>query len=825
MSEGNKSSIRQLRKEPKIRDFKSPIEALFGEDFNLGLFLHIARRNLIWLILIIVSLFSLTTLFLRYQVSQYQATSTLLLKESNSPNLIDIEDLLESNTDQAIQQEVEIIKSSRFLIRALQELPLDWVLYNQGNVLARQYYRDEPFEVETRLMDSTFVNVEVNLIVQDEARYKLQYSWAGQSVSEQGTFGRWTSTPHFGIKIDLGQVPFEELTALNLYFVFRDPVEARRQIAKSITIGLANYEANKLALSFRDESERKAMDIVNSVATAIVDYEYAVKSQSAGKVITFLDSQIDTLRQELFASENRLRQFKEENKLINPVVEEEYLRGQYVTLEERNLELSLENTTLDWLESYIEDTLNSITTILPPKSEFIDFTPYVTALSDLQEERRVLLASVLPSDPRVLLLDVQIDKVKDDFREGLYNAREKLDINQSYLDQQIEKNDILFAQLPEKEAEYVRLTRLNEIREKFYLLLLEKRAEFEIARAGLVSDYVLLENAYTAELISTSKTYLQFAAVALGLMIGISLIVFKYMFHNTITSLRDLEKYCTADILGVVPRVPLVLNSPQLVISNSPKSLVSEAFRSLRTNLDFLVGGAEVPKIAITSTVSGEGKTFIIANLGLVLTLLGKKVVVVDFDMRKPKLHKTFGKTNELGSSTILIGKDSIEKCLTPTDYPNLWMVPSGPIPPNPSELMASEAAKQMLTELQEKFDVVLVDTPPVGLVADALEVLDFVDVPIYVVRANYSHRSFIKNINGIQSDGRIKNLSLILNDAGMSGASYGAGGYGLGYGHGYGYGYGYGYRYGRGGRYGYYYDQESSTLPSFWQRVKAMFS
>jgi len=659
--------------------FRSPIEALFGDDFNLGLFLYILRINLIWIVILAVGCFMAITLFyLRYQVPMFQADSTLLLKTVESPNLIDIDKLLKRDNTEVIYQEIELMRSSRFIRWATRSLPLDVSVYNKGNVLVGTFYRNEPFQITQEVLDSAILDKLIYIRDITETKYKIAYSVNGKEQVFNQVFGQSFHTPHLNINVSLLQPDWKSLQDGNYYFVINDRDRLSRDIASNITIALSNYDANKLVVSFRSDHQAMATDITNAMSNAIIANDYKVKAESASQVIAFLDQQIDTLKRELFQQENALREFKEENKLTNPVAEEEYLRSQYLSLEDRRLELSLEETTLNWLEAYLQDTSYNLATIFPPSSEFIDFSAYVNTIQQLQQERANLLVSVKKRDPRVKLKDDQIGQVSDDFRKGLTSARTKLAISQQYIDDLLGFNDGKFDQLPSKEAEFVRLTRLNEIKEKFYLLLLERRSEFEIAKAGLVSDYVLLERAVGATLVSTQHGIIQLAAVIFGLFLGFGLVLFRYMFHNTITSLRDLEKYTNADILGVVPRYPESLEQPRLVITNNPKSLISESFRSLRTNLEFFRQGKASPTLAITSTISGEGKTFIISNLGLVQSLLGKKVVVIDFDLRKPKLHRAFNLTNKSGISTILIGANTVEECVEHTDHEGLDVIPSG---------------------------------------------------------------------------------------------------------------------------------------------------
>ena len=251
-----------------------------------------------------------------------------------------------------------------------------------------------------------------------------------------------------------------------------------------------------------------------------------------------------------------------------------------------------------------------------------------------------------------------------------------------------------------------------------------------------------------------------------GLLLSIVFVLVRYLLHNKITSQQELERLSSAFVLGTIPYYFKEKKADsRLVVINQLKSEISEAFRSIRTNLEFLNGHDRKPIIAITSTVSGEGKTFVAANLGGIISLLHNRVVLIDLDMRKPRFHEVFEDTDpSKGLSTILIRKYEVEECIHKTNLENLDYIPAGPIPPNPSELILSGQFEELMKYLENKYDVIIIDTPPVGLVTDGIHALKIASIPIYVVRADFSKKSFLKNINRLVKVHKLKNLTLILN-------------------------------------------------------------
>jgi tyrosine-protein kinase Etk/Wzc len=291
--------------------------------------------------------------------------------------------------------------------------------------------------------------------------------------------------------------------------------------------------------------------------------------------------------------------------------------------------------------------------------------------------------------------------------------------------------------------------------------------ELEVAKAGTVTNFVVLSPAsFPHEPVEPQKTLILGIGLITGILLSILFITIKYFLHNKITSHKELERLITVPILGMIPYYNKEkLNVSQLVVDKNPKSAISESIRSIRTNMDFLITNKIKRVISITSTVSGEGKTFIAVNIGAVLALSKSKVVVVDLDMRKPKVHLAFGRQKgEVGVSTILIDKHSITKALNKTNLDNLFYTTAGSTPPNPSELILSDQFEQFISELKKEFDVIILDTPPVGVVTDGILVMKHADLPIYVVRADYSKKAYLKSINRLSLNNKFKNLTAILN-------------------------------------------------------------
>jgi capsular exopolysaccharide synthesis family protein len=414
------------------------------------------------------------------------------------------------------------------------------------------------------------------------------------------------------------------------------------------------------------------------------------------------------------------------------------------------------------------------------------------SIQKLLREKEDLLYAVTPSSENIKQVNYQIENQKRLLLETLDAVRMKYRTKYKSLLERTSDYKSRMVKSPEDEVEFSRLNRLYSISEKYYTLLLEKKTEFSISKAGYVSKNIILEKATgLGTLVSPNRKNALLIAFLAALLLSLALVFIRYLFHDKIYSLNDIARYSTGNVglLGVIPKYENDIPVSQLIVDKNPKALISEAFRTLRTNLGFLDSRPGTKVVSITSTISGEGKTFVAINIAGVLAFTGKNVVIIDLDMRKPKIHKGFGVSNNIGMSTILTGNTPIEDCFMNSPMDNLKFITAGPSPPNPSELILSAKLDEILEYLKTKFDYIVIDNAPVGLVTDGIATIQRADYPIYVFRAGYSRKMFTQILDRLKNESNVKNLSVVLNDVDVSRRIYS---YNYGYGYGYGYGTGY---------------------------------
>ncbi|HRB54486.1 MAG TPA: polysaccharide biosynthesis tyrosine autokinase [Bacteroidia bacterium] len=362
-------------------------------------------------------------------------------------------------------------------------------------------------------------------------------------------------------------------------------------------------------------------------------------------------------------------------------------------------------------------------------------------------------------------------------------------ITRQEINSQLNKTNSKLRELPKAEKELTNIQRQALITEQLYTYLLQKRAETAIILASTISDSKVVDNART--MISPVKpvkgiTYT--IAVLLGLFIPATFVYFKEILDDRIKNRKILERNSPIPVLGIVS---LTSNENNVVVNLRPHSQVTEAFRSIRSNLQYFHGAQTNNIILITSSISSEGKSFCAINLAAILASGGKKVVMIGCDLRKPQQPANFKLSSSTGLSNYLIGTASIDEIIQHSPEMGLDLILSGPKPPNPSEILLNEKMGQLITLLKSKYDYVIIDSPPIGLISDGLELTKYADVTIYLVRQNVTRKLHLDFINKIYLEGKMKNLCIIFNGVKLGGTVYG---YGYGYGYAYGYGYGYGY-------------------------------
>lgn len=767
----------------------------FNDTFDISKLMHIIKKSVVYYILIGCVGFFLVMMYLRYTPLQYESDAIIQInEEQRNAELLKIENIY---GNVSLSNLTELIRSREFLKRTLVELNLYTSYYLEGKFLTSELYKKSPFFVEVENFPSNMYNTKI-YVTYDE---KDDIITLQPENANKVTITRNIWNNFFGGKMYLNVTNIEMLKEQlspehgnRLFFmIFNDNGAFQHHITDNFFVWIYNYNANMIALKYVSSVPEKTADIVNHVSEDFLGYNIEKKQEHAQNVLAFIEEQLTIVYEGLNQAEKQLQEFKRKNKISETnnatsfLLPSSFNNNDYERQKKQLNVLSQMNQKITSDENV--NTMELMTLMSGAQSSESMIMNFLNGINQLQKERERLLLNVTQDNHNVRIIDNQIAEQKRMLQEFITITNERLK-TQIESAQKIESEPESTSSFEQNEIEFVRLQRVYSVHKNFYDQLVSKRAEYLISKAGHVTNNVILQKADIPRYqIAPIKSKVFAIAIILVLIMIFILTLIRYLLYNNIMNMSDIARFTKVPISGVIPNSTQTNKINRFVVENKPNSIITEAFRTLRSNLEFMVKDPNSKKIvAITSTISGEGKTFIAINLGGVIALSGKRVVLIDLDLRRPKIHLTFKSSNKQGLSTILIGKDSYKDCLIKTEFDNFDVITSGPPPPNPAELANSENFDMLIAELKNEYDVIIIDTPPLGIVSDAIFSFKRADLPIYVTRANYSKRNFINNINYVSEQKKIVNASIVLNAAEIVSSKYGYGYKGYGYGYGYGY-------------------------------------
>tara|TARA_R110002020_G_scaffold417571_1_gene626723 strand:- start:25207 stop:27603 length:2397 start_codon:yes stop_codon:yes gene_type:complete len=785
------------------------------DDMNIREELEKYLRYWPWFVLTAIVFLSAAFVYLKLATPSYSTAASIIIKddENKSPasDLAAFADmgLMAGLGTNIIENELGILRSRRMMTNIVKELGLDIQYYENESFNKSEIYKSAPFKIEILSIDSNKLE---DVLEEEENKFDVHLSQNGYDLVQAETEKKFSVVSGKVLDLGFAEVIFHDTSdeggkvsedKIQEYIVKFRPVQSVvDQYRDVLNITLVDDNATLIEMTLEDPVKLKAQDILDQLIFEYNKEAIEDKNLVATNTARFIDERLNIINQELDSVEVGKEEFKEENRLTNIEAESELFITNASDYRKRKQEI---DTQLELANSMIDYIQNSSASDLLPANLGIEETgvnQQITEYNNLVLERNRILSGSTELNPVVKRLTSQIEQMKGSVAASLQRMRSNLQIAQRDLNQHVGLIGSQIADVPAKERQYRGIERQQNIKEALYLFLLQKREENSLTLAVTAPKAKIVDSAFSAkDPVSPKPVIVMGGALVAGLALPFLILYIQNLLNNKVQRREDIEKASKAiPIVGELPQIP---KRDSDLIKENDRSVLSEAFRILITNLQYLLIDKDNNKkgfcLYVTSTVKGEGKTFTAVNLAITLANTGKKVLIMGADLRNPQLQRyELDAKHRLGVSDYLVNNDIVlNDIIEPsTLHPNLQILPSGSIPPNPAELLRRDKLGELFKELESLYDYIIVDTAPSMLVADTFLINKYADLTLYVVRAGYTEKKLLDFAIDAKESKKLHDVSFVLNDVQAANFGYG-------------------------NKYGYVYGE---SAPSFWQRIRSKF-
>lgn len=704
--------------------------------------------------------------------------------------------------NQNIENEIGILQSFTLIYDAIVQLNLESSIYKEkyifGNALDIEFlksdediYKDSPVRISIDKSSLQPIDLPIYFKILDNKKVKIEahgveipmYSYLedeviyiADSININGiyNFDEEIKGKNFSFKMHLKSKEPSLWKEEKTYFIFNNLNLLTLEYQSKLSAINTSKTSSLVVISMKGGDKYKITDFLNTLSNAYLDRNLEKKNRIAVNTVKFIDSQISEVSDSLSIAESKLQNFRTTNQVMDLSFQGQKSFEKMNELESQRAVLLVQQKYYDYIKDYFNQNSDMSDLIAPSSMGVQDpiLNQLIVELITLNSERRNLLNKGNTKNLFLNNIEIQIGNLKKTIQENIANNAATTEIAIQDINNRSAKISSQMSKLPSTERQLFGIERKFKLNDAIYTFLLQKRSEAQIARASNAPDYEIVDPArhVTTSIIYPKRSLNYIIAGVGGLLIPFVIIMLIEFLNMKINSKKELETLTELPIIGHVFHND---SKNKIVITDSSNSPISESFRSIRTNLQFYSRGKEKQIILLTSSYSGEGKSFIAQNLASVFALFGKKTLLIGFDMRRPKIYQDLNLTNKVGMSTTLINKASVDEIIQQTQIENLDYISAGPIPPNPLELIASDRTEQVFDELKQLYDFIIIDSPPVGIVSDAYLLTKFADVTLYIVRQGFTHKeAFNNNLQHILQK-KISNVSLVLNDVKARGMAY----------------------------------------------------
>lgn len=744
------------------------------KEFDIKKIIYLIRRQWHWFVLFGALGLLGTYGYTKLALPEYVANSSLLILEKSKG--LDIQSAFAGAIDKPLNNifnQIEIIKSYQNLNQTLINLNWRTSWYRKDMFVWHDIYKQEPFDVQetqnfinpggiaiyiTPISNNTYtISVNGNVFYKNST-VKVKFE-------ENGTFDQPFVNKYFNFTL-LRKVNNFDTPKDNYYFIFNDINNYTLSYQNKVKVGLKGRDADIILCSVTGENPLRECDFINEMIKVYTEGSMNFQSEAQRRSLDFINTQLTGISDSLNIASAKFTNFKSRNQIVDLGNEGKQVMDNLKEIESERVKNQMQLDYFQNLLKYLNNT-SDIKQLVSPSVvgiQDVSLNALVMKLSELYNRRQILSFSATENNTTLVLIDKEINQIRNQLNENLRNLIDNATRN---LNSQKERQNSISVQLnklPQKEQQMVNIQRQFNLTNEIYTFLLQKRAETNIALASSMPDVQIIDVARveTASFVGLPSRIILILGLILGLALPLILILIKNFFDGSIRTQQDVEDHTELPILGSIMHNPINSN---LTVFENPKSNVAESLRTVRTNLQFMLNGSEGKVISIHSCNPGEGKSFISVNLGTILAMNNKQVLLIGGDVRKPVIHKRFNQSNEIGLSSYLNGDNTIDQIIFPTEVNNLYILPSGPIPPNPAEILNKPEMKNLIDQVSKKYDYIIIDNAPLEIVADGFILSQLTNLNIFILRYGVSQKYQVELINDYATKKMINNPAIIVND------------------------------------------------------------
>lgn len=737
-------------------------QQFFKERTETNVVIQLIHRYLpFWPLFVITVTMSLMVsyVYLRSQPRIYMASGRVLLKDPNrngsDSKVLDALNIF--GEKKIVENEIVVLRSSSVMQEVVRRLNLYATTHNKGRVQTEELYGgNAPVHFVALNKDSIVgagshfftVNWETNSITIEGKQYPI-----GGTINMGGTVYKIEPTPTY---------THSAINGKNYFVVFNSVEGAAGGLVGSLNAGAISNQSTVIDVKLQTLVPEKGIDVLNTLFAVYNEFAIADKNQTAAKTLAFIEDRLRMVIDQLDSVEQGVRNYKTLNNVYDLGAQSQLYMSSVQEFDKRKSEIDIQLDVLNSIADYIGNrgqkpgAMPSLLLVNDPSLSGLLQKLYDAEFT-LDQARSV---GGEKSDP-VITAEETVRRLKESIRGNIGSLRSNLLTARSNINSQLGASTGLLKSIPQKEIGLINISRQQAIKNNIYTFLLQKREETALNSASTIADLRVIERASAGGPISPVPKNYYISGLLIGLLIAAGYIMVREQMNRKVLFRQEIEARVS---IPVIAELLQLHNTGTVVIKDGRRTAIAEQFRALRTNLAFMGISGKNNAILLTSSVSGEGKSFTAVNLAISFTLTGKRVALMELDLRKPKLSKILGVERSPGISNYVVGQATLDDVIKPTEHANLFVVSAGAIPPNPSELMLKDRFRQLMEAVKEEFDYVIIDTAPIGPVTDAFLLKSFADCTIYMIRHDVTPKVYLRLIDDLAKHEKFRNLAIVFN-------------------------------------------------------------